>query len=136
VGENVCGGKLILLALRRLAGIRGEGGDVDQPGNAVISPRRCDNGSAVRVADENGRAADPPQCALHCRDVACECVEAVLGSDHLVSLRPKGGITLLKDEPSAQIPWTNTMLGLVCMARRNRKPRATREVFNDCGLPR
>ena len=91
MGENVCGGKLILLALRRLAGIRGEGGDVDQPGNAVICPRRCDNGSAVRVADENGRAADPPQRALHCRDVACECVEAVLGSDHLVSLRPKGG---------------------------------------------
>jgi hypothetical protein len=25
------------------------------------------------------------------------------------------GITLLKDEPSAQIPWTNTMLGLACV---------------------
>jgi len=25
------------------------------------------------------------------------------------------GITLLKHEPSAQIPWQNTMLGLVCI---------------------
>jgi hypothetical protein len=39
------------------------------------------------------------------------------------------GITLLKDEPSAQIPWTNTMLGLVCMACRSRKPRARRELL-------
>ena len=27
-----------------------------------------------------------------------------------------GGMTLLKHEPSAQIPWQNTMLGLTCGA--------------------
>ena len=27
----------------------------------------------------------------------------------------KAGISLLKDEPSAQIPWAKTMLGLLCL---------------------
>jgi hypothetical protein len=39
VGENVCDGELVLLALRRLVSVRREGGDVDQPGNAVIGSR-------------------------------------------------------------------------------------------------
>src|SRR6202035_4402375 len=32
-----------------------------------------------------------------------------------------GGITLLKHEPSAQIPWANTMLGLAGMAAPSRE---------------
>ena len=31
------------------------------------------------------------------------------------ALPPEGGITLLKQEPSAQRPWQKTMLGLVCV---------------------
>jgi hypothetical protein len=51
--------------------------------------------------------------AFYCGDVAFECVEAVLGCYHFVALRLKSGITLLKHEPSAQIPWQNTMLFFV-----------------------
>ena len=51
----------------------------------------------------------------HRSDVTCERVEAVLGRDHLVPLRLQGRISLLKDKPSAQMPWTNTMLGLLCL---------------------
>jgi len=62
VGENVCGGKLILLALRRLAGIRGEGGDVDQPGNAVIcSSLRPERGDHLA----EGRAVGPDPVDEH-----------------------------------------------------------------------
>lgn len=65
------------------------------------------------MPDEDDRAADPPQGASHGGDVAGERVEAVLGSDHLVPFRLKRGITLLKDDPWGQFPWTNTMLGLL-----------------------
>src|SRR5882724_7553968 len=47
VRENVGAGELVLLTLRRFVSIRGEGGDIDQPGNAVIGSRGCDNCSAV-----------------------------------------------------------------------------------------
>ena len=69
---------------RRLAVVRGECGDVDQPGNTVIGSCGCDDGSAVRVADEDGRAADRPERAGYCGDIAFECVQAVLGGHHLV----------------------------------------------------
>src|SRR5882724_9114128 len=91
VREDVCSGELILLALRRLALVRGEGGDVDQPGDAVIGSRGRDQGSTVRVADEDGRIADTRERAGDRRDVACERVEAVLARHHLVPLRLKRG---------------------------------------------
>jgi hypothetical protein len=56
-----------------------------------------------------------PSALFYCDNVACECVEAVLGSDRFVPLCLKAGISLLKDEPSAQIPWAKTMLGLLCL---------------------
>jgi hypothetical protein len=41
----------------------------------------------MRVADEDGRDADPPQCPFYRGGVARECVEAVLGGQHLVTFR-------------------------------------------------
>src|SRR5439155_17885650 len=58
----------------------------------IVSPLQ----SAVRVSDENGRAADPPQRAFYRGDIACKCVKAVLGGDHLVSIRLKRGNHLTK----------------------------------------
>src|SRR5260370_3504423 len=64
-------------------------GDVDQPGDPVISSRSRDDASTVRVPDKNSRAADPPQRTSYCGDVARERVEAILGGDHLVPFRLK-----------------------------------------------
>ena len=54
-----------------------------------------------------------PSHQLAPTDVAFVGVEAILGGHHLVPLRLKRGITLLKHEPSGQMPWQKTMLGLV-----------------------
>ena len=62
--ENVCGRKLVYVTLRGLAGVRGECGDINQPSNSVICSRGRDDGSAVRVADENRGAANAPQRAF------------------------------------------------------------------------
>lgn len=66
------------------------------------------------MADEDGRARDPPKGADDAVDVALVGVEAVLAGDDLVPLGLKWGDQLVKQEPSAQSPWANTMLGLVC----------------------
>jgi hypothetical protein len=60
VREDVGDRELVLLALRRLALVGGERGDVDQPGDAAVPPGGGDEGSAVRVADENDRALTRP----------------------------------------------------------------------------
>src|SRR5271154_7282187 len=80
MGEDVRNRELLLQALRRLALL---------PGAAVVGPPGRDDGPAVRVADENGRAAAPPQRAGDRGDVAFERVEAVLGGHHLVPVRLK-----------------------------------------------
>jgi hypothetical protein len=71
-GEDVCGRELFLLALRHLVLVWGERGDVDQPGNAFVGSRGGDDGSAVRVANEDGRDVDPPQGTPDRGDVAFE----------------------------------------------------------------
>jgi hypothetical protein len=114
VGEDVADRELVLLALRGLVLVRRERGDIDQPGDPVIGSRRGDHGSAVGVADQDGRAAHPAQRAAHGRDVTVERVEAVLAGNHLGPSACRAGITLLKHDPSAQTPWTKTMLGLAC----------------------
>ena len=58
--KNVGGGELLLLALRRFVGVRGERGDVDKPDDPVIGSCSRDDSSTVGVADEDGWAADPP----------------------------------------------------------------------------
>ena len=89
MAEDVCARKFILLALRRLVGIRRERADVDQSSNSIICSRGCDDSSAVGMTNENGRAADPSQRSVDCRDVAFKTVETVLGRDHFVPLRLK-----------------------------------------------
>jgi hypothetical protein len=110
---KTCARKFILLALRRLVGIRRERSDIDQSGNALVGSRGRNDCSAVRMTNENGRTADPFERSVDCRDVAFESVETVLGRDYFVPLRLKRWISLLKHEPSAQSPWANTMLVFV-----------------------
>jgi len=78
VGEDVGDGELFLLALGGLGLVGGEGGDVDEPGDAVVGSCGGDDASAVGVADEDGGAADPPEGAQEGGDVAFGRVEAVL----------------------------------------------------------
>src|SRR6266568_2054872 len=91
VREDFRLGELVLLALRRFVVVGGEGGDVDQAGDAVVGSRRGDDGSAVGVADEDRRARDAPQRAPYGSDIAFECLQAVLGGHHLVPLRLQRG---------------------------------------------
>src|SRR4029077_2353165 len=86
VAEDVCARKFILLALRRLVGIRREGADGDQAGNAPVGSRGSNDCSGVRMTNENGRAADPSERSVDCRDVALKSVETVLGRDYFVPL--------------------------------------------------
>ena len=50
--------------------------------------RSCgrNDASSVRVADEDGGAADPPECPFYRSDIAFRRVEAVLGGHDFVSL--------------------------------------------------
>src|SRR5271169_6626704 len=65
VGEDVCLREVRLLCLRCLIGVWSERTDVNQPGNAIVDSGARDDGSAVGVADEDDRAADPADCRLH-----------------------------------------------------------------------
>jgi hypothetical protein len=72
-----CGGSCSwtsLLALRRLPGVRGKRGDVDQPGDAVIRSCGRDDASAVGVANKDGWAADPSQRPPYRGDVPFGCL--------------------------------------------------------------
>ena len=89
VAEDVCARKIILLALRRLVGIRRERADVDQSGNALVGSRGCNDCSAIRMTNENGRATNPTERFADCCDIAFESVETVLGRDHFAPLRLK-----------------------------------------------
>src|SRR5258706_11674470 len=79
MGEDLCLREVSLLCLRCLIGVRSERADVNQSGNAIVDSGACDDASAVGVADENNRAADPADRCFHQSDVLCRCVEAVLG---------------------------------------------------------
>src|SRR6266446_857321 len=90
VGKNVGLRELGLLRLRRFIGVRCERGDVNQPGNTIVSSGAGNDASAVGVADEDNGAAHP---AYHCfrqGNVLCRCVEAVLRRNTLIPLRLKG----------------------------------------------
>src|SRR4029077_7209210 len=96
VGEDVCLREIRLLCLRCLIGVRSERADVNQPGNAIVDSGAGDDTSAVGVADEDDRAADPANRCLHQGDVLCCCVEAVLYCNTLIPLRLKGRDQLAK----------------------------------------
>src|SRR5258708_26800596 len=65
VAEDWCG-VLVELALHGFTSIGGDRGDVNQPDNAIIGSSSGDDRTAIRVADEDGRAAHPPYPTLGC----------------------------------------------------------------------
>ena len=87
VFENVGYGELRLLALGRFVSVGGKTGDIDEAGNPVIGSCGRNHTSAIRVADEDGCAADPPKRPFYRCDISFGCVEAVLGGNHFVSIR-------------------------------------------------
>ena len=89
--EDVRLRKLGRLRVGHLIGVRCKCCEVDQSGNAIVSSGAGDDASAIRVADENGWTADSPERAFHGSYVVCGCVEAVLGSNTLVSFGLKRG---------------------------------------------
>jgi hypothetical protein len=60
-----------------------------KPRDAIVGACGRDDRATVGVADKKRRAADSPKRALHCGDIACERVEAVLRCHHLVPVRLK-----------------------------------------------
>ena len=108
-------GKLLLLALRGFGLVGCEGRDVDQGGDLVVRPGMGDQGATVRVADKDYRTADPPEAAGNALHVAFQ--ESRPCWEHITSCPSacSAGISFWKHEPSAQSPWANTMLGLVCV---------------------
>src|SRR5260370_38646558 len=104
--EAFRGGELAQLAVHRRAGVRGDCGDVDQPGDAVIRSRGGDDGSAVRMANEDRGAAHAPQGAFYCGDVRRLRVEAVLRGHHLVTFRLERGDHLVEARPVGPDPVT------------------------------
>src|SRR5215472_7265520 len=90
VGKNVGLREVGLLRLSRFIGVRRERGDVNQPDNTIVSSGAGDNTSAVRVADENNRTADPAYGFFRHGNVLCRCVEGVLRRNAFIPLRLKG----------------------------------------------
>src|SRR6266404_7020221 len=90
VGKNVGLRELGLLRLRRFIGVRCERGDVNQPGNTIVSSGAGDDTSAVGVADEDNGAAHPAYRCFRQGNVLCRCVEAVLRRNTFIPLRLKG----------------------------------------------
>src|SRR6266478_7281476 len=90
VGKNVGLRELGLLRLRRFIGVRCERGDVNQPGNTIVSSGAGNDTSAVGVADEDNGAAHPAYRCFRQGNVLCRCVEAVLRRNTLIPLRLKG----------------------------------------------
>ena len=87
VFEDIGGWVRFLLALRCFIGVGSESGDVNESDNPVIGPRGRNHASAIRVADQDRWAADPPERPFYRGDITFGCVEAVLGGNHFVSLR-------------------------------------------------
>jgi len=103
--ENVGDGELLLLALRSFVGVGGKRGDVDEPSDAVIGSCGRDDTSTVGVADEDGWAADPPSVRFTVATSPSGVSRPYWGA--AITSYPSAwsvGITLLKHEPSAQIP--------------------------------
>jgi hypothetical protein len=111
-----------LLRLRTLVRVWCKRTDVNQADNAIVGSSAGDDGSAVGVADKDNRAADPADGCFCYGDVLCGGIEAVLRRNASYPSACKGTINLLKQEPSAQSPWQNTMLGLVCVDVISKSP--------------
>ena len=79
--------ELLLLALRGFGVVGCERRDVDQRGDPVVRPGMRDQGAAVRVAEKDHGAADPPEATGDAVNIAFQGVQTVLGADHLVPIR-------------------------------------------------
>jgi hypothetical protein len=90
VGKNVGLREVGLLRLSRFIGVRCECGDVNQPDNTTVSSGAGDNTSAIRVADEDNRTADPAYGFFRHGNVLRRCVEAVLRRNAFIPLCLKG----------------------------------------------
>src|SRR5215831_2190120 len=114
VGKNVRLREVGLLRLSRFIGVRRERGDVNQPDNTIVSSRAGDNTSAVRVADEDNRTADPAYGFFRHGNVVCRCVEAVLRCNTFIPLCLKGNDQLTEARPIGPEPMAeyNTFLCL------------------------
>src|SRR5215831_161560 len=114
VGKNVGLREVGLLRLSRFIGVRRERGDVNQPDNTIVSSRAGDNTSAVRVADEDNRTADPAYGFFRHGNVVCRCVEAVLRCNTFIPLCLKGNDQLTEARPIGPEPMAeyNTFLCL------------------------
>src|SRR5215468_6982673 len=125
VGKNVRLREVGLLRLSCFIGVWRERGDVNQSDNTIVSSGAGDNTSAVRMADENNRTADPAYRLFRHGNVLCRCVEAVLRRNTFIPLRLKGNDQLTEaraigPEPMAEYntlfcPWHICLLlfGLV-----------------------
>src|SRR5258706_8039758 len=96
MGKDVRDRELAQLALRCLIRVGCKGGDVDERGDPVVRPRVRDQGAAVRVADKDHGAADPPEAAGDALYVALQGVETVLRAHHFVPLGLKRWDQLLE----------------------------------------
>ena len=87
--EDVGGRVRRLLALRCFAGIDvgRESGDVYESDDAIIGARGRNHASSIGVADEDGRAANPPERPIDRGHVTFGCVEPVLGGHYFVAVR-------------------------------------------------
>ena len=117
-GKNVGLRELGLLRLRRFIGVRCERGDVNQPGNTIVSSGAGNDTSAVGVADEDNGAAHPAYRCFRQGNVLCRCVEAVLRRNTFIPLRLKGNDQLTEaraigPEPMAEY---NTFLSLAYLS--------------------
>ena len=79
VGEDVCDGKLLLQALRGLVLVRGEGRDVDQPGDAVVRSRGVMTVPPYEWPTRMAGLLTRPSARLTAATSPFERVEAVLG---------------------------------------------------------
>jgi hypothetical protein len=64
-------GKFGLLRLRGLVRVRSKGTDIDEADYAIVGSGAGDDGSAVRVADKNNRAADPADRRFRYGNILC-----------------------------------------------------------------
>ena len=88
--EDICPGKLALLALRALVVIGRQRRDIDERGDARIGPGMGDERAAIGVPDKDNWPRHPTEARLHGGNVGRNRVEAVLGSHDFMALGLKG----------------------------------------------
>src|SRR6516225_5727876 len=81
--EDIRGGKLFLQALRRLISIWRKRSDVNESGHTSVRPGGSDDGSSIRMTDQDYGLADSTESPLYVGDIPSMRVQTVLGCDYL-----------------------------------------------------